>query len=117
MAFTNSIPAAHFVAEHKVTTQDEQKLKLEKRGEWLERMIQSCEHDLDARLSFESDLAALRNIQAHLVPDAVIIQRCSRLADIRQKFNIRIKDKRAAYRRRNAAAVANEVAKLCGGAA
>lgn len=117
MAFTNSMPAPLFFAATKVTTPAEQKLKLEKREEFLNRMISKCQNDIQAKLSFQNDLAVLREMQAHVVPEEVIQQRCERLIDLCHKHNIRIRDNRAAYRERNAEAVANEVARLCGGAA
>lgn len=115
MAFTNSIPAAPIVAAHKVTTADEQKLKLEKRAAWLELMISNSKTEPDAKRSFENDLADLREIQAHIVPESVIQERCERLSKLCKQHNIKTRDNRAEYRVKNAAAVAAEVAKQCGG--
>lgn len=117
MAFTNTSPAAPIAAGHKITTPAEQKLKLEKREAFLELMIASSHTDPEAKLSFENELAALREIQAHIVPEAVIQERCARLVDLCAEHNIKIRDNRAAYRTRNAEAVAAEVAHLCGGEA
>lgn len=115
MAYTNTSPAAPIAAGHKITTPAEQKLKLEKREAFLDLMIARSTNDPEAKLSFENELAALKEIQAHIVTEDVIQQRCERLVDLCAEHNIKIRDNRAAYRVKNAAAVANEVALLCGG--
>lgn len=112
-----SMPALPIAAGHKVTTPTEQKLKLAKREAFLDLMISRSANDKDAKLSFENELAALRKIQAHIVPDEVIQQRCERLISLCQEHNIHVLDNRAEYRTKNAEAVAAEVANLCGGAA
>lgn len=95
-----------------VSTVTEQKLKLTQRGEWLKTMIANSEHDAEAKLGFERDLAALRSLYKSMVPDDVIQARCERLAALRQSLNIRITDNRQAYSRQTTSAVNA----LCGGA-
>lgn len=113
MAFTHSISGQHFMADHKVTSPAEQKLKLEERAAWLKQMIASSENDRLAKRNFEQDLIELRKLYASIVPDDVIQARCERLATLRQTLNIRITDNRSAYRQQTSRAVAA----LCGGAA
>jgi hypothetical protein len=112
MAFTNSIPATHFVAVHKVTTPAEQKLKLEQRAEWLKKMIANSEHDTLAKRNFEQDLVELRELYKNILTDDVIQQRCENLSKLCKEHNIRIIDNRSAYRSQTDRAVAA----LCGGA-
>ncbi len=113
MYMTHTTPARPLLDKPTVSTPAEQKLKLERRGEWLELMIARSESDEEAKSSFESDLAALKQIQKNMLSDADILARCEKLAELKKKHNIRIVDNRSAYSRQTTRAVNA----MCGGAA
>lgn len=100
------------LAANTLTTQAEQKLKLEKRAEHLKSLAALCVNDLQAKESYESELAGLRAMYRKILPDAEIIRRTEHLQEIREKHNLFTRDNRQRYQQK-----ANQaVNALCGGA-
>lgn len=94
-------------------TPAEQKLKLVERGQWLTMMAAQCGNDLEAKAGFERDAETLRKLYKDTLSEAVIQQRCERLAQVRDKLGLRVVDNRASY----SAQTTRAVEALCGGVA
>lgn len=110
MTFTQS-PAASCAAElSNLSVKTEQQLKLCARADYISAQL-LLTTDVEARASFESELAYLRQQYRNLLPDNVVVARVERLQELRRTINLKTVDNRVVYSRQ----VTRAVNALCGG--
>jgi|GEM_PF-5589454 len=95
--------------KHTVSSKSEQQLKVVARAEYISSQL-LLTTDLQAKASFESELAYLREQYRNTLPDAVVIARVERLQALRKSINLRTVDNRRQYQQQTARAAS----KLCG---
>lgn len=104
-------PAARGAAEQsKLPVKSEQQLKICARADYISAQL-LLTNDVQARASFESELAYLREQYRNLLPDNVVVARVERLQELRRSINLKTVDNRAVYSRQ----VTRAVNALCGG--
>lgn len=95
--------------KHTVSSKSEQQLKVAARAEYISSQL-LLTTDLQAKASFESELAYLREQYRNTLPDAVVIARVERLQALRKTINLRTVDNRRQYQQQTSRAAS----KLCG---
>lgn len=95
--------------KHTVSSQAERRLKIEQQAGYITSQL-LLTTDAQVKASYEAELSYLRIQYANTLPDAVIQERCNRLAELRKTLNLTTVDNRAAYQQK-------AISKLCGVAA